>query len=257
MLANVIAFHELFTQFSLRTRLANLARLPPSPTPIPFLQLQHPLFNKTSPPSPMHTDPVILLDDNANSIMSERLSWQTPASAPSTPISPSVSATPSTLPDELSLPPQLTSDEEDKALGFFNRSILSQRNKDTTSWIWKYGLDIQDQGTRRWVCKVCVKKNPRGKPTNYNDKNLNNAKRHIINDHHLTDPTGKLTSRGIKRKYPSITGHFGLDTTNAADRSFANKLIWNFDRDRFQQLVMNWISMPTYPSAPLKTVLFA
>jgi hypothetical protein len=201
--------------------------------------------------SPIHIDPVDLLH-NANSITFEPLSIQTPSSSRTelffSSASPTTStSTPSPLPDELRPPPQLTSDEEEKALSFFRASTLSQRNKDTKSWVWKYGLDIQDEGTRRWVCMVCVKKHSRVRPTSYIDKNLDNAKKHLINDHRIADPTGKLEPRGTKRKFQSIADHFALDTTNAADRSFANKMIKNFDRDRFQQLVTNWIVEANLP----------
>ena len=205
--------------------------------------------------APTHIDPVVPLDD-ASPITLEHLSIQdqTPSSSQmesfvSSAFSTISTSTPSPLADEFRQPPRLTPDEEEKALSFFRASTLSQRKKDTKSWVWKYGLDIQDQdeGTRRWVCMICVKKNGGAKPMSYIDKNLGNAKKHLVNDHQIPSPTGKLEPRGIKQKPHSIADPFALDTTNAADRSFANKMIRNFDRGRFQQLVANWIVEANLP----------
>ncbi|KFA56342.1 hypothetical protein S40293_09845 [Stachybotrys chartarum IBT 40293] len=177
----------------------------------------------------------------------------TPPSRPESVFSPASSTistpTPLSLADNEPIRPplKLTCEEEEKALGFFKASTLSQRNKDTKSWVWKYGLDIQDEGTRRWVCTTCVRKNNRIKPTSYIDKNLSNAKNHLVYDHRIVDPTGKLGPRGTKRKFQSIADHFVLDTADTADRKFANKMIRNFDRDHFQQLITNWVVEANLP----------
>ena len=220
MLANVTAFYGLCTRAAAGKNLT----LPSAPTPCSILTTSAPASSSFQQNlcfimlSPIHIDPVVPLD-NVNSITFEPLSVQTPSSSQTrsvfsdSALSTISISTSSPLPNELRPPPQLTSNEEEKVLSFFRASILLQRNKDTKSWVWKYGLDIQDEGTRRWVCMVCIKKNSRVRPMTYIDKTLA-MPRHLINDHHIADPTGKLESRGTKRKFQSIADHFALDTTN-------------------------------------------
>ncbi|KAG6990235.1 hypothetical protein BFJ70_g16278 [Fusarium oxysporum] len=45
----------------------------------------------------------------------------------------------------------------------FPDHVWSQRVRDTSSWVWDFGYDIQNlNGSRRWVCKRCIQnKSPR------------------------------------------------------------------------------------------------
>ena len=91
-----------------------------------------------------------------------------------------------------------------------------------------------------------MKKN-KAKPKSYTDRCLNNVKKHLLLDHKVADPTGRFEVRGEKRKLNHITNYLDLDTKNAADVTFANKLIKNFSRSHFQRLIVNWIVEANLP----------
>jgi len=72
-----------------------------------------------------------------------------------------------------SIPPKspATIEHERTLFRLFPGYLWSERTKDTCSWVWDFGHDIQKtQGssvTRRWVCKRCIQqKRTRLAPTN-------------------------------------------------------------------------------------------
>ena len=90
-------------------------------------------------------DSAIIIDDDP--YMSEPyLSAQTPSPLSSPEFSDASGvSTPLLAPNTLTRPPpQLTPEDEAKVLTFFRGYALSQRSKDVMSWVWNYGLDIQD-----------------------------------------------------------------------------------------------------------------
>ena len=97
-------------------------------------------------------DPAIIVDDDVF-MVEPALSAQTPlfsSMESSDTAASSAVSTPSLTSDKLTRPPpQLTPEDEAKVLSLFRGYTLSQRNKDVTSWVWKYGVDIQDVTTRR------------------------------------------------------------------------------------------------------------
>jgi hypothetical protein len=46
---------------------------------------------------------------------------------------------------------------EDRLFSYFKGYTLSERTKETRSWIWRFGYDIQNATERRWVCRACIK----------------------------------------------------------------------------------------------------
>ena len=101
-----------------------------------------------------------------------------------------------------------TTEEESRTFGLFKGFTYSERNNETTSWIWQYGLDIQSRTERKWVCMPCVrKKDPR--PTSYEYKGTQNAETHLWKVHGHWDPSGKRQApsakKGEKRQFDSLS----------------------------------------------------
>lgn len=122
----------------------------------------------------------------------------------------------------------------------------SQRVNKTVSWIWEYGYDIQsigDDNNRRWVCRFCVKKR-KSPPHNTSSTGTQNAEKHLFREHETWDPTGKREPPvKVKEKTPSISiaTYLKLDAHDPREQEIANSLVDNFQRTRFQQLLVSWI----------------
>jgi len=122
----------------------------------------------------------------------------------------------------------------------------SQRVNKTVSWIWEYGYDIQsvgDDNNRRWVCRFCVKKR-KSPPHNTSSTGTQNAEKHLFREHETWDPTGKREPPvKVKEKTPStsIATYLKLDAHDPREQRIANSLVDNFQRTRFQQLLVSWI----------------
>lgn len=50
-----------------------------------------------------------------------------------------------------------TSDEERRIFRVWKGFTLAERSKDTLSWVWNYGVEIQSKTSRRWICMPCVR----------------------------------------------------------------------------------------------------
>jgi hypothetical protein len=143
-----------------------------------------------------------------------------------------------------------TTEEESRTFELFKGFTYSERNNETTSWIWQYGLDIQSRTERKWVCMPCVrKKDPR--PTSYEYKGTQNAETHLWKVHGHWDPSGKRQApsakKGEKHQFDSISDLLSLNRNSSKEQAIANCLIKRFDRGRFQQMVANLIIEDNLP----------
>lgn len=130
----------------------------------------------------------------------------------------------------------------------------AERVRDTYSWAWNFGFDLQQTETSRrcWVCKMCVLQKSR-KPGQFQHTGLQNALSHLYNKHQIQAPDGKPKSREEKLAQSgpvalrSIATIMGLNTRDPAEQAFTNKLIERFDRRRFQQMLTEWIVARNVP----------
>lgn len=124
----------------------------------------------------------------------------------------------------------------------------SQRVRDTSSWVWDFGYDVQNfEGNRRWVCKRCVRiKSPR--PRSFAEKGIQNANAHLFRDHGIRAPDEGTKSSAQKRAEKvkakdqrSIAEVMKLDTRLSREQEIANNLVQGFDRKHFQRLLLEWV----------------
>ncbi|KJZ68169.1 hypothetical protein HIM_12437 [Hirsutella minnesotensis 3608] len=115
----------------------------------------------------------------------------------------------------------------------FPEYTWSQRARDTASWVWELGYDIQkSDGSRRWVCQRCIRnKTPR--PRNFAEKGIQNA----------NDEIGcAKEGREIKEQGTEVDCRCDeTDTSVPRERDIANSLVKGFDRKRFQRLLLEWV----------------
>ncbi|KAK8092308.1 PIF1-like helicase domain-containing protein [Apiospora kogelbergensis] len=130
----------------------------------------------------------------------------------------------------------------------FKGWLKAERVRDTYSWAWNFGFDLQQTETSRrcWVCKMCVLQKSR-KPGHFQHTGLQNALSHLYNKHQIQAPGDKPESREEKLAQSgpvalrSIATIMGLNTRDPAEQAFINKLIERFDHRRFQQMLTEWI----------------
>ena len=124
-------------------------------------------------------------------------------------------------------------DDEDQLFRHFRGWAWSQRSRDTLSWVWQFGFDIEKETERRWVCKACVRKKV-PKPGNVLAIGTQNAERHLWDHHQIQDPSGRRTAPSSRKKplksYRTITQAWNLDLTKPRDQAIANSFIKKFDR---------------------------
>jgi hypothetical protein len=134
--------------------------------------------------------------------------------------------------------------DEDRLFRHFRGYTWSQRSRNTKSWVWEYGFDIEKDSERRWVCRLCIERN-RPKPGNVIAIGTQNAERHLWDHHKIQDPSGKRSAPASRKKpstgYQTITKAFNLDLSAPREQAIANNLIKSFDRNVFQRLVVEWI----------------
>ncbi|KAJ0134726.1 Fumarylacetoacetase [Fusarium oxysporum f. sp. albedinis] len=134
--------------------------------------------------------------------------------------------------------------DEDRLFRHFRSYTWSQRSRNTKSWVWEYGFDIEKDSERRWVCRLCIERN-RPKPGNVVAIGTQNAERHLWDHHKIQDPSGKRSAPASRKKpstgYQTITKAFNLDLNAPREQAIANGLIKSFDRNVFQRLVAEWI----------------
>ncbi|KAH7461855.1 hypothetical protein FOMA001_g18916 [Fusarium oxysporum f. sp. matthiolae] len=126
--------------------------------------------------------------------------------------------------------------------------VWSQRVRDTPSWVWGFGYDVEDSsGSRRWVCRRCIQnKNP--KPRSFAEKGIQNANAHLFKGHGIRAPPDKTKSAAEKKAEKlkakdqrSIAEVMKLDTRLPREQDIANSLAKGFDRKHFQRLLLEWI----------------
>nr|AAK16925.1 restless-like transposase [Fusarium breviconum] len=182
------------------------------------------------------SDAITAIDDNGNFRSSP---------APSTAFTPFSPArrSKSTSPDSTTKERQY----EESLWRHFPGFTWSQRVRDTNSWAWEYGYDIQKGNDRKWVCKICIHKNTL-KPKTFTSTGIQNTLNHLYDDHRICAPEGKtksasqLRAEGRKAKGQStIAELMKLDTNKPREQAIANGFIKNFDKKFFQRLLMEWI----------------
>lgn len=138
----------------------------------------------------------------------------------------------------------LTIDEEQKVFRLWKGFTLAERSKDTLSWVWNYGVEIQSTTSRRWVCMPCVRQKVT-RPQSYESRGTQNAEIHLWKVHGLWDPSGRRSApaekKGGKRVFASVTDFMNLNRSDPKDQAFANSVIKRFDRAHFLKLLVNWI----------------
>jgi hypothetical protein len=154
--------------------------------------------------------------------------------------------TPGPLTPEPSTPAEARASrrDEDRLFRHFRGYTWSQRSRNTKSWVWEYGFDIEKDSERRWVCRLCIERN-RPKPGNVVAIGTQNAERHLWDHHKIQDPSGKRSAPASRKKpsteYQTITKAFNLDLNAPREQAIANPLIKSFDRNVFQRLVAEWV----------------
>ncbi|EXU94519.1 hypothetical protein X797_012410, partial [Metarhizium robertsii] len=177
--------------------------------------------------------------------MSQGLDFGAVNSEPASPITPSL-LTPAPSTPEPPTPAEARAGrrDEDRLFRHFRGYTWSQRSRNTKSWVWEYGLDIEKDLERRWVCRLCIQRN-KPKPGNVIAMGTQNAERHLWEQHKVQDPSGKRSAPASRKKsmtgYQTITKAFNLDLTAPREQAIANRFIKSFDRNVFQRLVVEWI----------------
>ncbi|OAA38788.1 ABC transporter [Cordyceps fumosorosea ARSEF 2679] len=137
-----------------------------------------------------------------------------------------------------------SSDEEQRIFRVWKGFTLAERTKDTVSWIWDYGVEIQSEASRRWICMPCVRQKA-SSPQSYESRGTQNAEHHLWKSHGYWDPSGRrrtpLQTKEGRKAFASITDLMGLKRLEPNDQALANNLIRRFDQAEFQKLVVNWI----------------
>ncbi|RYP51798.1 hypothetical protein DL768_002945 [Monosporascus sp. mg162] len=122
----------------------------------------------------------------------------TPSGTPVPP--PSISSTPTASDEDL----------ERRLWAAFPGFTMSERMRDTATWSWQFGYDIQRAGKRKWA-----------------------------------EARAKATREAPRS--PSISDYFGLNTYNPREQALANTLIKNFDKKQFRRLLIDWIVERNHP----------
>lgn len=177
--------------------------------------------------------------------MSQGLDFEAVNSEPASPFTPSL-LTPAPSTPEPPTPAEARAGrrDEDRLFRHFRGYTWSQRSRNTKSWVWEYGFDIEKDLERRWVCRLCIQRN-KPKPGNVIAMGTQNAERHLWEQHKVQDPSGKRSAPVSRKKsmtgYQTITKAFNLDLTAPREQAIANHLIKSFNRNVFQRLVVEWI----------------
>lgn len=127
-------------------------------------------------------------------------------------------------------------EEERRIFRVWKGFTLAKRTKDTVSWIWDYGVEIQSEAYRRWICMPCVRQNT-SSPQSYESEGTQNAEHHLWKSHGYWDPSGRrrtpLQTKEGGNAFASITDLMGLKRSEPNDQALANNLIRRFDQAEF------------------------
>ncbi|KAI8411233.1 hypothetical protein FOFC_07827 [Fusarium oxysporum] len=136
---------------------------------------------------------------------------------------------------------------EDCLFRHFRGWNWSERARDTSSWLWDFGYDIQRHGLRKWACKDCILGN-RPIIATFTSSGLQNAANHLWREHKTPAPEGEkkstaqLKSEGaLKSSQPTIASVLKLDVNKPTEQNIANSFISRFDKQNFQRLLVELI----------------
>lgn len=136
---------------------------------------------------------------------------------------------------------------EDRLFRHFRGWTWSERARDTSSWLWDFGYDIQRHGVRKWACKDCVLRNS---PiiASFSSSGLQNAANHLWREHKTPAPerekksAAQLKSEGaLKSSQPTIASVLKLDVNKPREQNIANCVISRFDKQHFQRMLVELI----------------
>ena len=108
---------------------------------------------------------------------------------------------------------------------------------------------------KKWVCQRCIMKR---EPVAFNARGIANVENHLHDVHNLDDPTGKRKRKRseesplLPAKQRKIDNMFTLDACQLKNQAFVNMLKTNFVKERFQQLLINWIIDANLPFRTLE-----
>ncbi|OWT43020.1 restless-like transposase [Pochonia chlamydosporia 170] len=136
---------------------------------------------------------------------------------------------------------------EDRLFRDFKGWTWSERARDTSSWLWDFGCDIQRHGTRKWACKHCILIN-RPSIASFASSSLQNAANHLWREHKIPAParekrsTAQLKSEGApESKQPTIASALKLNVDKPREQTIANCIISRFDKQHFQRMLVELI----------------
>lgn len=126
---------------------------------------------------------------------------------------------------------------------------FSERARETRCWAWQFGYDIQKEDERRWICRVCIRKNAPN-PRHFEADGIQNAYNHLFNHHGIPAPPGmtkgsaekKLNSKGRRATgQRTLVESMKLDLKDPREQAIANDFIKRFDKEHFRRLLIDWI----------------
>ncbi|KAM3450013.1 hypothetical protein NHJ6243_009879 [Beauveria neobassiana] len=136
---------------------------------------------------------------------------------------------------------------EDRLFRHFKGWTWSERARDTSSWLWDFGCDIQRHGARKWACKHCILMN-RPSIASFASSGLQNAANHLWREHKIPAPTrekrstAQLKSEGApESKQPTITSALKLNINKPREQTIANYIISRFNKQHFQRMLVELI----------------
>lgn len=115
-------------------------------------------------------------------------------------------------------------------------------SKKRLSWVWDYSYDIvhAKDGSARWVCKECVRKDYKV-PESYIPAGIDNIKRHLIKEHKIKDT--RASQAPTRSSTPqSRLSQAGLDASIPSYQRRINDRLSRFDYQHFQRLLTNWVA---------------
>ncbi|KAG7413158.1 hypothetical protein Forpi1262_v003836 [Fusarium oxysporum f. sp. raphani] len=136
---------------------------------------------------------------------------------------------------------------EDRLFHHFRGWAWSERARDTSSWLWDFGYDIQRHGLRKWACKDCILGN-RPIIASFTSSGLQNAANHLWREHKTPAPEGEKKSTAqlksecvLKSNQPTIASVLKLDVNKPTEQNIANSFISRFDKQHFQRMLVELI----------------
>jgi hypothetical protein len=159
------------------------------------------------------------------------------------------------------MPPNVSPESvEDHIFSQFPGWTWFQRVRETNSWIWNEGYDIQRNTAYRWVCKRCVEL-AQPKITHFLATGLQNARKHLWRRHGVGAPDGQKKEAAQLNdeknvSQPSIMRYFKLNVTERREQQIANTIISGFNKAYFRRLLVELIVTSNLPFAFVNNQIF-